>query len=169
MAKKVIQFSRFVNRINNKLRKISNKKNPLPYRTINVLMAISSQTTIGKMIEIPYDRHRVFDDIISNPIVNFKLKNSKYLAKILKVAEGWIGSHVHSLEDYILETREGHDENNELLEWPICGGNCNTQGLGYCGSWCLGGSCSEVSWTDQYGNKVGTGQNHYEAKLTIWT
>ena len=98
---------------NNPTGKLTHNVSKKPSKTINILIA---KTNDG-VPTLHYDRYKVFDSILKQ--LNFKIDNPKLLMKILTVAEDWIGSHVESLQDYILETREGHDEYDRPYDWPI--------------------------------------------------
>ena len=83
-----------------------------------------------------------------------------------------MGAHVESLQDYIMNTRQGHDENNVPFDWPICdAGSCTTTGLGNCNGWCMGGSCKGESRPNPDPNagvdsEVGTGTKNYTITLS---
>ena len=130
------------------------------------LFVIAKTENNGAIHTLPFDKYKVFDIILRETTYN--LWNPKLLMKILTMCETWIGSHVHSLEDYIIETRQGHDENDVPFDWPICtNGSCNTVGIGSCTGWCVGGKCEpDVSFDTQTG-KLKQGNNwSYELVLT---
>ncbi len=171
MAKNVKQFSRFVRRMGNKARVISSlsdaRKPSLVTRKITVPMAIT--TPNGAPI-LPYDRHRVFDEIMKHPLINYKLENHKLLIKVLKVAKGFIGAHESDLYNWMMLTNGAKDEMDQPFDWAICAGSCSEIGVGNCNSWCVGGSCrcETVTEPNDPNQDTGSGTKHYKLILTIW-
>ena len=84
---------------------------------------------------------------------------------------GWIGSHVHLLEDWV----KGNEDPTVNL-WGICngistfGGDCNTTGIGFCGEWCGGGTCTTVPEIVDPGSgmTVSPSSKTYSVQLTVW-
>ena len=165
MAKKVIQFSKFINRMNRKFSKKNISKQTSKTKTIEFHMA-----TTGGPMALPYDRHRVYNEIMSHPLINYKLPNNKLLIKVLKVAKGFIGAHESDLYNWMMITNGAKDEMDQPFDWAICAGSCSEIGIGNCNSWCVGGSCRGETVPDPNdpNQDTGSGTKEYKLILTIW-
>ena len=90
---------------------------------------------------------------IKNQINLELLNNREYslLKYIVDNSNDWVGSHVHRLEDWVKQNLQlpediwtGGDGLVPQFEWPVCTTTgCSYQGVGWCGSFCVGGACGE--------------------------
>ena len=157
--------------INNNTGRIRMGNPQKEYGALNRTFELVVARRIGNVSVMVYNKQNVYNSILQQ--TGTRIWNPGLLMKILTVAESWIGAHVESLEHYIINTRQGHDENNVPFDWPMCSGSCTSAGLGSCDGWCIGGSCKEImrpnpgdgSGDDTYPD-IGTGHKEYTVQFT---
>ena len=107
-------------------------------KEITILAAKTRVDNNGNIMKtiVPYNRFRIMEQILGN-VGNVGIGDTSLLHHIINNSADWIGSHVKKLEDWVV------DENLiPHFEWPLCTTqSCRFQGIGYCGSWCIGGHC----------------------------
>ena len=167
---------------NNKSNNLIQKYNTIGEQSATVMMAKTEVDYNGniKNIILPYDSNRIMNQIKNQ--INLELLNNReysLLKYIVDNSNDWVGSHVHNIEDWVTENLQpldiwtGGDGLVPQFEWPLCTAEgCNFAGVGYCGSFCIGGKCKyttviEGEWIGENYHE-GVKDLYYEMSVSIF-